>query len=356
MKLNDLKLSKTKVAGLKKKFDLNDPIARKAYFQAKVGKEIKALQKYLKSGKRFVVFLIGKKNSGKGTYSKMFMEVVGAHVIHLSIGDIVRDIHKRIETAKGKKELLDFLKKNYRGFHSPEQTIKAILGRSQSTLITSELILALIKFEIKKHPSQSIFVDGFPRAFDQIPYSLFLKEIIGYKDVPDIFVFINLPTSVIDERIKYRVVCPICKTPRNLKLLTTKEVGYDLKKKEFFLGCDNPNCKGARMFRKEGDELGVGPIKDRLEMDDKISKQLQTVHGIDKVFLRNPIPVKFAKQVVDDYEITPEYKYELDKNGKVKTIEVPWTVKDDEGVESYSLLPYPVVVSFIKQMANILTK
>ncbi len=355
MKAEDLKLSKTKVSGLTKSFDLNDPKVRKSYFLAKAGKEIKALQKYVKSGKRFVAFLIGKKNSGKGTYTKLFMEVVGVDIIHLSIGDIVRDIHKSVETTKGKKKLIDFLKKNYRGFHSPEETIKAILGRSQSTLITSELILALIKFEISKHPNKSIFVDGFPRAFDQIPYALFLKEIIGYGNVPDVFVFINLPNSVIDERIKYRVICPICKTPRNLKLLATKEVGYDSKKKEFFLVCDNPGCNSARMVRKEGDELGIKPIKERLETDGKISKQLQNVHGIDKVFLRNPIPVKFAKQIVDDYEITPGYSYKLEKSGKVKTIETPWTIKDDEGVESYSLLPFPVVVSFIKQVAHILT-
>src|SRR3989344_6527986 len=178
MKIEELKLSKTKVAGVTKRFDLNDPVSRKSYFMAKAGKEIKHLQKYLKSGKRFVAFLIGKKNSGKGTYAKQFMEAVGTNVVHLSIGDIVRDVHTSISTASGKKKLLNFLESNYRGFHNAQQTIDAILGRSQSALITSELILALIKFEISKRPKQSLFIDGFPRAFDQIPYSLFLKEII----------------------------------------------------------------------------------------------------------------------------------------------------------------------------------
>src|SRR3989344_2877781 len=354
MKIEELKLSKTKVAGVTKRFDLNDPVSRKSYFMAKAGKEIKALQKYLKSGKRFVAFLIGKKNSGKGTYSKLFIEAVGPLAVHISIGDIVRDVHTSIEIPTGKKKLIDFLKKNYRGFHSPEETIKAILGRSQSTLITSELILALIKFEISKRPTQSLFIDGFPRAFDQIPYSLFLKEIIGYQGVPDMFVFFDVPTNIIDERIKTRVICPVCKTPRNLKLLATKEVGYDSKLKKFYLKCDNLGCKSARMVAKEGDELGIGPIKERLLTDDKISKQLQGVHGIDKVFLRNSIPVKFAKNVVDDYEITPGYKYELDKSGKVKILETLWTVKDDEGIDSYSLLPAAVVLSLIKQIAKAL--
>ena len=356
MKVDTLKLSRTKVAGLTKKFDLNNPVSRKLYFVAKVGKEIKALQKYLKSGKRFVAFLIGIKNSGKGTYAKLFLEAVGPLAVHISIGDIVRDVHTSIEIPTGKKKLINFLKKNYRGFHSPEETIKAILGRSQSTLITSELILTLIKFEISKHPNQSLFIDGFPRAFDQIPYSLFLKEIIGYQGVPDVFVFFNVPTSVIDERIKTRVICPVCKTSRSLKLLPTTKVGYDAKNKKFYLECDNLSCPGSRMIAKEGDELGIEPIRERIETDSKISKELQKIHGVPKVFLRNAIPVVHAKKIVDDYEITPEYQYKLDKSGKAVIVEVPWTVKDDQGVKSYSLLPSAVVISLIKQLANILTK
>lgn len=356
LSLQDFQLSKTKVVGVIKKYNLNDPASRKQYFAAKVPQEIKALQKYMKSGKRFVAFLIGKKNSGKGTYSKLFMEAVGANVDHLSIGDIVRDVHVSLATPVGKKKLIEFLKKNYRGYHSPEETIDAILGRSQSTLITSELILALIKFEISKRKAQSLFIDGFPRAFDQIPYSLFLKEILGYQGVPDLFVFLDVPTNIIDERIKTRVICPICKTPRNLKLLATKQVGYDEKTKKFYLQCDNTSCKGARMVAKEGDELGIEPIRERLETDDKISQQLRKLHGTEKVFLRNAIPAEFAKKVVDDYEITPGYQYELQKSGKVKTIETPWIVKDDAGVDCYSLLPAGVVVSLIKQMAVILGK
>ncbi len=353
----NLSLASTKVRGLTKRFDLNDPSSRQKYFAAKAGKDVQKLQRYLKSGKTFVAFLVGKKNSGKGTYSKLFMEAVGRdHVGHLAVGDIVRDVHTSLKSPAGRKKLIGFLKKNYRGYHSPEETIDVILGRSQSTLITSELVLALIKFELSKRPRQALFIDGFPRAFDQISYSLFLKEIIGYREDPDFFVFLDVPTNIIDERIKTRVVCPICKTPRNLRLLATKEVGYDEKGKKFYLKCDNAACKGARMVAKEGDEFGIEPIRERLETDNKISKQLRTIHGIPKIFLRNAIPAARAKRVVDNYEITPGYHYELDpKTKKVKTIETPWIVKDDSGVPSYSLLPAAVVVSLLKQMSKILT-
>lgn len=345
----------TKTPGLTEKFDLNDPQARKRYFQAKTGEEIKKLRKYLQK-QTFVGFLLGKKNSGKGTYSKLFMEAVGAeHIGHVAVGDIVRDIHKNLETEAGKQQLLEFLKKNYRGFHSVEETLDLISGRSQSTLISSELILALIKYEISKRPRQAIFMDGFPRAHDQINYSLYLKELIGYHEQPDFFVFLNVPNAIIDERIKYRVVCPICKTPRNTKLLATKDVGYDAATKQFYLMCDNPSCNKTRMLPKEGDELGIEPIRDRLEVDNQIFQKLLTLTGVPKVYLRNSVPVDEAAEKVDDYELTPSYSYKLDEiSGQVKTIESPWIVKDDEGKDSYSLLPPAVVVGMIKQIAQVL--
>jgi len=346
---------KTKIEGESRIFDLNDPKERKAYFELKTGQELAKLRNYLKNNS-FVAYLLGKKNSGKGTYSKLFMEAVGQENIgHVAVGDIVRDIHKNLKTTEGKKNFLDFLAKNYRGFHSVEETVDLIMGRSQSNLISSELIIALIKYEISRRPKQAIFIDGFPRAHDQINYSLYLKELIGYREDPDFFVFINVPDSIIDERIKFRVICPVCHTPRNLKLLTTKDVGYDKETKAFYLMCDNPTCDKARMVPKEGDELGIEPIRARLEVDNQIFQKLLTLTGVPKIYLRNSIPKDIAKNYVDDYEITPQYNYEYDQAlGQVKTIESPWLVKDDEGEESISLLPPAVVVSFIKQTAQVL--
>lgn len=346
----------TKVKGLNQKFDLSNVEGRKQYFEAKAGPEIKKLKTYLERNS-FVAFLLGKKNSGKGTYSKMFMEIVGKDKVgHLSVGDLVRDIHRALETSEeSKKSLIEFLKNNYRGYHSVEETIDLIMGRNQSSLISSELILALIKYEISKRPKQALFIDGFPRALDQVGYSLFLKQLIGYEQHPDFLVFINVPNAIIDERIKYRVVCPICKAPRNTKLMATSEIGFDETAKTFYLMCDNPSCNKARMMPKEGDELGIEPIRQRLETDDQIFTQLLKLHGVPKIFLRNSIPKAVAAESVDDYELTPEYSYKLDtKTKKIKIIEQPWTIKDDDGVESFSQLPPPVVLSLIKQMVEVL--
>ena len=346
---------KTKIEGLNQKFNLSDPQERQKYFGLKVGLEIEKLKKYLKDN-TFIVYLLGKKNSGKGTYSKMFAEAVGKEKIdHFSIGDMVRDIDKEIKDEKKRKELLSFLEKNYRGWLSIEEISRTLEERSTKTLLPTDLILAFVKREIAKRHKKAIFIDGFPRDLGQVSYSLFFRDLIGYRDDPDIFVLIDVPEAVIDERIKWRRVCPACKTSRNLKLFPTSRIRYDKAKKEFYLICDNPECQGAEMVSKEGDELGIEPIKERLKVDEELIQRTASLYGIPKIFLRNSIPAAKSEEYVDDYEITPEYHYEwVDKEDKVKITEKPWVIKDDEGAKSYSLLAPPVVVSLISQMVKVL--
>lgn len=354
MKGIDFPVFNTKVDGVGEKFNLNDPVERKKYFEAKAGEEIQKLKKYLETN-TFLAFLLGKKNSGKGTYSKLFMEAIGKDKVgHISVGDVVRDVHKAIETGEGKKELMASLEKNYRGFHTLEQVQDIILGRDTKSLVSSELIVALLQYEISKRPRQAVFIDGFPRALDQIGYSLMLKQVLGYREDPDFLVFISVPETVIDARIKSRVICPICKTPRSLKLAPTAFIGYDENTKEFYLMCDNSTCNKARMVTKEGDELGIEPIRDRLEMDDKIFKQLLDLKGLSQIKLRNSIPAKMAWDYVEKYEVTPMYSYKKDESGKIEVVEEPWLIPDDDGVESVSLLPASVALGFIKQTAKVL--
>jgi hypothetical protein len=118
--------------------------------------------------------------------------------------------------------------------------------------------------------------------------------LIGYRDDPDFFVLIDVPDSVIDERIKWRRVCPLCQTSRNLKLLPTSKIAYDEKKKEFYLICDDMNCKGAKMLPKEGDNLGIKPIRERLKKDEKLIKQAFSLCGIPKILLRNSVVFKIT--------------------------------------------------------------
>jgi hypothetical protein len=109
------------------------------------------------------------------------------------------------------------------------------------------------------------------------------------------------------------------------------------------------------MVTKEGDELGIEPIRERLNKDELLIKQTFSLQGIPKILLRNSIPVTEAKDFTDDYEITPGYVYNWNSTTKkVETTEKPWEVLDDEGVLSNSLMPPPVVVSLIKQLVKVL--
>jgi len=346
---------KTKIDGLNRKFNLLDPKEQEEYFQSKAGKEIEKLRNFLKEN-TFVAYLLGKKNSGKGTYSKMFAEVIlPERIEHFSIGDMVRAIDPELKDEKKKKELIDYLEKNYRGRLSLKEIISALENRSTKTLLPTELILVLFKREMEKREKKTLFIDGFPRELDQIGFSLFFRDLIGHREDQDIFILIDVPESVIDQRIKWRRVCPVCQTSRNFKLLPTSNIEFDKEKKEFYLICDNPGCKGVKLLSKEGDELGIEPIRERLKLDGKLIEESFSLYGIPKILLRNSISVKDAKKFVDDYEITPEYVFEWDKKEKkVKVKEKPWVLVDDEGIKSFSLLPQPVVVSLIYQMVDVL--
>lgn len=348
-------LTKTKIKGLSRKFDLSDPVERKKYFKKKAGPEIKLLKKYFKSN-TFIVYFLGKKISGKGTYTKLMTEIFGQEKIgHVSVGDIVRVAHQDMKDPAKKKDLMEYLIRNYRGYISLDQAIEALLSRDTETLMPTEFILTLVKREIDKMDKKSLFIDGFPRDLDQISYALFFRDLINYRTDPDIFVAIDIPESVIDARIKGRVICPKCHTPRNLKLFMTKKVAYDKKKKQFYLACDNPSCQGARMIEKEGDRSGIKLIRNRMKLDDQLTKRAFSLHGISRVLLRNAVPVKLAKDYIDDYEITMEYSCQLDpKTNQVKVSEKPWVVKDDQGRDAYSLQASPVAISLVKQLVKVL--
>lgn len=344
----------TKVKGLNQRFNLSGPKERKAYFEAKAGDEIKHLKEFLEDN-TFIAYFLGKKNSGKGTYAKLFTEIFGEDKVeHVSVGDLVRKVHGEWDDFS-KSPKFNELKKLYRGYISFDEAVETLLSRSTKKLLPTEFVLALLKLHIIDLEGKTIFLDGLPRESDQVSYSLYFRDLINYRNDPDVFIIIDIPESVIDERIKYRVVCPKCHMSRNKKLLITSKVEYDAESDGFYLVCDNPSCQGARMVSKEGDNLGIEPIRSRIVKDEEIIRTAFGLYGIPKILLRNHVSVKEAKKHFDDYEITPEYNFKWNsKNKKVKVIEKTWTIKDDNGIESYSLLAPPVVISMIRQLVEVL--
>ncbi|MDP3795366.1 MAG: nucleoside monophosphate kinase, partial [bacterium] len=219
MKNLSFPLFKTKAEGEARAFKLEDPAERRKYFDSKAGAEIEQLRSYL-AHNTFIGILLGKKNSGKGTYSKLFAEAVGPeYTRHISVGDIVRSVQRAFVEGDEKKkaELTQFLERRYRGFVPFMQGIEGLMNWSVTTLLPTELILTLVEYEISLSPRKALFIDGFPRDVDQIAYALFLRAIMGYREDPDFFIFIDVPEAVIDERLKYRVICPACQSPRNVR-------------------------------------------------------------------------------------------------------------------------------------------
>lgn len=350
----------TKVNGVTEEFNLNTVEGRHKYFHAKAGKQIEEIKTYLDNN-TFVAFMLAKKSAGKGTYSKLFIELVGNDKVHqISVGDLIRKTHELIESdSEELNDLYEYVKNHYRGFVSSEDALKSIIERSTDKInIPTELILVLIRREIEKNPEKSFILDGFPRTGDQITYSLFFREIMNLRPDPDFFVVIDVPDSIIDERIKYRKICPICNLPRNYKLLPTDTVKFNKETKEFELVCDNPQCEGfgkAILINKEGDELGIEPLRSRLETDQKLIEQALELHGIPCVKVRNHIPVTEIGKY-DKYEITPEFKYTYnEQEDKVEIHESDWIVKDNDGNECHSLLPSAAVLVMINQIHQILT-
>jgi len=109
------------------------------------------------------------------------------------------------------------------------------------------------------------------------------------------------------------------------------------------------------MVAKEGDDKGIEPIKERLELDGKLMEMATTLQGVPKIMVRNAIPVSKVAQYAEPYEITPEYVYKYDKKtGEVIVEQKPWVVKDDAGNDCNGLLAPPVLLSMISQMHTIL--
>ncbi|MCK4891060.1 MAG: hypothetical protein KAS78_00175, partial [Candidatus Pacebacteria bacterium] len=131
----EVPVCKTKMEGVNQEFDLSDPAEREKYFKTKAGKEIEKLRTFFKEKGSFIAYLLGKKNAGKGTYSKMFTEVIGKEYIkHISIGDMVREVEEEMQDKNKKKEIEKYLRKNYRGFVSIDDVLKSFADRNTKIL------------------------------------------------------------------------------------------------------------------------------------------------------------------------------------------------------------------------------
>lgn len=335
------------------KYDFSTQEGIKEYYEAVVGKELVLLRNFLKTNS-FIGYLLAPKNAGKGTYMKgLRLALGGDYYTHVSVGDVVREAHTEYEKDGKESDVYKFAAKNYRGYIHIEEAFEALVNRSLSSLVPTEFILTLIKRVIDRSERKTVFIDGFPRNLDQISYSLYFRELINYRNDPDVFILINTPFTAINERIKSRVICPECKSPRNLVSDPSRDVRYDEATKEFYFVCDNPNCKNpSRMVRKEGDDDGIMQLKDRILMDIELMNRARKLYGIPKIELYNAIEHSRIKDMVTNSEVSDMYKYEVDANGKVAKIPSPMIIEEND-VAYVSLEQFPVIAQLIKQLVEI---
>lgn len=342
----------TKVEGVSSAFDLNSINGRKEYFEVKAGIKIGKIKSYLKNN-TFIAFLLAKKSAGKGTYTKLMMEIFGEENIgHISVGDVIRSAYLEIQDALKREELKKYMEDNYRGYISVEDALKALAGKDQKTLLPTEFTLALVKREIKKSEPKVLFIDGFPRGSDQIPYTLFFKDLIDLRDDPDFFITIDTPESVIEARMKSRVICPKCKNPRNIRLLPTEFVGFSEEDNDFYLMCDDGVCEKERMVRKEGDSAGLESIRERLNRDGQLMDKIHSLHGISNIHLRSSLLQENALDYADEYELTKEYFYTKEEDGLIKINTKFFSAKGDNEEKIFSLIAPAVVLQLIDQLYN----
>ncbi len=335
---------------------LTDRADRLRYFHAKLGSKIDEVKGFLDKNS-FVGYMLAKKQAGKGTYAKMVEEILGPErFAHISAGDLVRNAHT-ILTSTDKASFISGVQRHYRGFLSIDDAMSALLARTQDKVsVPTELMLALLKLEIDKIGKKALFIDGLPRNLDQVSYSLYFRDLINYRDDPDFFVLIDVPESVIDARMKNRVVCPECHTSKSVLINPTKFVRYDKEANEYYFLCDNPNCKGfetARYQAKEGDMAGIESIRGRLELDQDLIAKATALYGIPKILVRSTIPTTTAKDVIEDYEVQKCYTF----SGMGDTIissTSPWVVKDDAGVDCVTPYAATFVVNIFSQLHAIL--
>ncbi len=168
-----------------------------------------------------IVILLGAPGSGKGTVAgKLAAE--NAHLKHVSSGDLLRGaVAKGTEAGKKAKDFMEAGK-----------------------LVPDELIATMIKDVVAETTGDvTMLLDGFPRNLAQ-------AKILEEMDAPvKSAVLIDVPDTMIQDRIAGRRTCPKCKAGYHIKNLPPKVEGI----------CDK--CGAELVIRKDDNP---DTVKDRL--------------------------------------------------------------------------------------------
>lgn len=172
------------------------------------------------------IVILGPPGSGKGTYASRLMNRLG--IPHISTGDLVRE-EIRNKTPLGKKI------ERY---------------SSSGTLVPDEIIAEILKKRLAPEVSKGLILEGYPRTLGQA------KELEKITKV-DVVVNLNVPDSVIVDRLSARLQCKTCGAIYNEKTMKPKVPGK----------CDKD---GGELFRRVDDQPEV--IRERLKVYQEASE------------------------------------------------------------------------------------
>lgn len=204
------------------------------------------------------IVIFGPPGSGKGTYASRLVNKLG--VPHISTGDLVRE-EIRNKTPLGKQI------EKY---------------SSSGTLVPDAVITDILKKRLTAELSKGFILEGYPRTVGQA------KELEKITKV-DVVVNLNVPDSVIVDRLSARLQCKTCGAIYNEKTMKPKVPGK----------CDKD---GGELFRRVDDQPEV--IRERLKVYQEASEPVigfyRSKHLLKDIRNEDPNvdPEKVVEQIV----------------------------------------------------------
>ena len=142
------------------------------------------------------ILFIAPPAGGKGTQSELLVEKFG--YVHISTGDLLRDVDDESDLGKHLNELM-----------------------SHGEFAPDEIVLKLIEEKLKNIDENKPFIlDGFPRNLNQAEN---LEKILrSLNKNLDIVIELDVPYEIGLKRVLGRVICQECKSTYNLHFKPTK--------------------------------------------------------------------------------------------------------------------------------------
>ena len=201
------------------------------------------------------IVIFGPPGSGKGTYASRLMNRL--RIPHVSTGDLVRE-EIRNKTPLG---------------------MKIEKYSSSGTLVPDKIITDILKKRLAADVSKGFILEGYPRTVGQA------RELEKITEV-DVVVNLNVPGSVIVDRLSARLQCKTCGAIYNAKTMPPKVAGK----------CDKD---GGELFRRVDDQPEV--IRERLKVYQDASAPVIDFYRSKHLLkdIRNEDPNVDPEKVVD---------------------------------------------------------